>query len=899
MANKDNKLKDLTPLSVNFTDGESPTSQKLEGMMVQAAIGLKSLEYVVGDIYGEDPAFNTWLSSLARDIGDRSEINPTIAPNFVKMNYVQGLTTGRVEHELDFNPVGDLSDLVAGSTDISIIPSQWKTSEAELKIPGDWTVGAGYIENGKHKRSRKLTAHAPSSGGTVVFREMTSGRGSSLEEASDNVIPSIAQAEDEGPFCEVSVADAASNTYLITLPLKTKMYDKTGQSIDFSASNSATAGSHSQYELPPFFFEQNGLDLESDEEDGGNKIIPLNLVQIYDWATKKRVEGIVLLKTTPVDSARRFQLLVQYKPDVLLDINESRYMIVVPGNTITQQLKALSEAVYNNTRNGQDMLRLISHNSLLDLRSSTVNSADRSSFYGTSSIDRNDHSMYVHRNGFTDGDGGAGANILRGSLLVGNTNVGPVDTTHEHMNLLADSFKVLFGNKENGGTIGFEKVVTQVIDHAKGNLTKSWTDNALVIEGSLSDANGTTRNTVLEGNVRTTGDVVLGSSEDNTIFIQGKTYINDEVTLVPRSKIGVIGEEGKTLYDEDEKALIFYNGTDFVSPWKMAGNTVVIGDGVKTFGKFNGKDFTPFAAALADVSALGGHIKVLDGEYNFEGNTLILPVASSLRGSKNSTIKGTANLIQTGSNCGVWNLKLETPETAVVVGGESVSIDNLSVMNAKSAVHLVQHHGYCSVGADMLYTNVGSTVTGAPLSEGRETLSGSVVHFPHNSGGCLDWSEKSIVLREFVALYGAAVALNRGKNSGWGQRGCLEITGTGGLSTNKYLPVSPNLGIGGHINIRSTTGNAFVSVGVSCYNQDYNALSVKWLIIENTKISAGTLENNFFKGIIAGAGAGIDNLPVGTRFVKPFVSVHSNTGMVEVDNFDIFSLGYSRTSLWG
>ena len=50
MAN--DKIKDLTPTDVDFRDGESPTSTKLDGMMQQVHDGIEYLSYAVGDIGG-------------------------------------------------------------------------------------------------------------------------------------------------------------------------------------------------------------------------------------------------------------------------------------------------------------------------------------------------------------------------------------------------------------------------------------------------------------------------------------------------------------------------------------------------------------------------------------------------------------------------------------------------------------------------------------------------------------------------------------------------------------------------------------------------------------------------------------------------------------------------------
>ncbi len=902
MTIKDNKLKDLTPLDVVFFNGESPTSEKLEGMMTQIKVALEYVEAAIGDVYGEDSNFNTWLSSIGRDIGDRSELNPTIAPLYFEDNYIQQLIPGKVEHELDFNPIGDLSSLFIGSLDASVVPGQWKDTVEELLIPGDWTVGAGYIENGKHKRSRKLTTHSPSEGGSVTFTEVTSGRGSSLEESLENVIPNTAQAEDGGPFVSVSLADSASNTYLVTLPTRSKMYDTTKQIVNFSASNTiGAAGVASQYELPPVFFDVSGMDLGADGASTSSQDIPLNLIQIYDWNTKKRVEGILRLQTSPTSSVRKFQFLVQFRPDVLLDVSAGSYMVVVPGNTITQQVKSLSNALYNNTRNGIDMLRLISHKNLIDLRTTTTNHANRSTYYGPSAISNNDHSMYLHRNGFDNSDTGAGGNILRGDILIGNMELGPSDTVHEHMNLLGDSYKLLFANNADGGMIQFDKIISHTIDHAYGGLPLTWTDNALVIQGSLSDADSVTKNLVIDGDIRTKGNVVLGEATDDVIFLQGKTYVNDELTLIPRAKAGITGEEGKMLYDPNEKALLVHNGNEFTSPWKASGYTVVIGDGTNTFGKYNGTDFSVFSAALSEVAALsGGTIKVLDGSYNFLGNTLVLSDNVKVVGSGPKTlISGASTIINpTGNRCGVFDIALDTVGIGILVEGIEFSCDRLTINNAEYPVLVNVANSNSSIGSSIVLNNNTYAITGNNTSSSSIAVMASLDHFPHYSGGCLDWSRKDLIPSQFEQIGGLGVSLNSGASSGWGQRGCLELVNMGTLSTKKFLPVTGKLGIGGHVHIRTSAGAATIYVGVNCYDQDYSFITSRWFILPGVSASSSDLETCYYNGLIAGIGAGAGDLPSGTRFVKPTITLSANSGTVQVDNFDVFSLNYSRAAFW-
>ena len=155
MTYKNDKLRDLTPLTTTFVVGESPTAAKLQGMIRQADSAIEYLENKMGDIAGEEGLYNTWATTLARNIGDYSKLTPAVLPNFEIVSYEQFLELGKTEHELDMIPIGELNDVLDSTMDPCVVPSQFKNSVAELQAPGDWTIEGSYIENGKIKRGRK------------------------------------------------------------------------------------------------------------------------------------------------------------------------------------------------------------------------------------------------------------------------------------------------------------------------------------------------------------------------------------------------------------------------------------------------------------------------------------------------------------------------------------------------------------------------------------------------------------------------------------------------------------------------------------------------------------------------------------------------------------------------
>lgn len=903
MTYKNDKIRDLTPLVTTFIPGESPTAAKLQGMMEQSDKAIAYIENKLGDLAGEEGVFSTWVSTLARNIGDFSKLNPSILPSFEITNYTQNLVAGALEHELDMIPVGELSNLIQSTADSCVVISQYKASENLLESPGDWTISYSYIENGNVKRGRKLVTHSPSEGGYVVFKKVTSGRGSSLEGSVENTIPSLAQAENGGPFVTVETIDSSSKKYLITLPLRNKMYDSLGSVIDFTASNSrSSVGNDSQHELPDFFFGTSGLGLDNNDSEGLPKAIPLNLIKLYDWETKKEVEGIIYLEASPTESSRRYQFVLQTEQDVILDIATGKYVVVVPGNPIVSQLRGLIDSVYNNTGVGADMTRLFSHKNLMNLRTGSVNYTNRSKYYGPSNINNNDHSMYFHRDGFTDTDKGAGGNVIRGHVVVGNTSTGATDTIHENFNVDADSYALYFGNILKGPNIKYAKTKTYTIDHSYGGLPLGLVDAGLWIEGAVSDIDPSRKNIFLEGDIRTSGNIVLGKAASDIIFLQGKTYLNDELTFIPRSTTGVIGEEGKTLYSSDEKSLVFFNGSKWLSPWNLTGYTTVIGDGVNTFGKYNGMSYSVFTSAIAEVSAAGGgKIKVLAGSYNILANRIDVPANVIIEGSGDSTvISGTGTVLRTiGANAGIQNLKINNAAIGILVDSNSCFIKGitfnanaigLSITVNATNFKILENINYVSCTKNQEYTGTSLITTSQLIARSAITYTRSVFD---------DWSNKAEMIKEFIVLAGTPTLTYDPAISGSIGKGGFLITGDGTFVCGKMLPVNLNLGIGGYLNMRRVGSTGTATVGVICYDANYTNIGTRNFLMNSVTLGADTLENSFYKEMMIGlSGYSSISFPTGTRFVQPFITLVSNNGGVEFDSFNIENLGFARVATW-
>jgi hypothetical protein len=114
------KLKSLSPTTVDFYDGESPTATKLEGIATEQKQAIEALEYIIGDPYGYSSIKpNSWINNFSRDLGDRDKLSPLQEPGVILTAYVQNLIAGKNCHELDLIPIGTGAAIISSSTDIN------------------------------------------------------------------------------------------------------------------------------------------------------------------------------------------------------------------------------------------------------------------------------------------------------------------------------------------------------------------------------------------------------------------------------------------------------------------------------------------------------------------------------------------------------------------------------------------------------------------------------------------------------------------------------------------------------------------------------------------------------------------------------------------------------------
>jgi len=898
MAN--DKLRDLTPVNVAYAPGERPTDEKLEGAEVQTKSGLTYLENTIGDAFGESLSSDLmWISNLSRDIGDRSALNPVLKPSISLTSYIQSLTAGENEHEVDLIPVGIGAAIISSSADVSVVPGQFQNTAAELEVPGDWTILGGLSEGGVVKNSRRLITHTPSSGGTVTFTEMTSGRGSAYQGARNNTIPSLGQAELGGPFLSVSLSDAINNIYTIQLPtedtIKDSLYNNTAASL---SNTESSVGTSQQLKLPSWMFDPTGLDMNSDASGGGPKTFPLNSIRIYDYITKKVLDGLLEVTASSTAGNREWEIACTFRSDIILDTVSGQYVLATSGTSLSEMVGALAREVFFHKHAGDDMIRGVKHSDTYGLRTGDLVTSERTDYYGPSNIHNNDHSMYLHRNGYTVTDIGGGGNVMRGHIVIGNTDTGS-EPSHENFNLLDDSYAITFAQLTDGGRAYFNKLRVQNLAEGRGNIPQNFNDTALVIEGSKDNGTSLLKTTYIDGNLRVGADVVLGTDATHDVYISGDIYIKNSMTLIPRTTGGLTPETGMTIYSSTENAPVFWNGTAWVNA-NSIGFAVVVGDGVISFGKYNGTDAATLQAAIADATAQGGgKVKILRGNYNYGATAVTIPSTISVEGEGASTVidaTNTAFVFEALSvHSSLEGVLIQNAAKAISMDGTEHSLGLLDIHSCTVGVELKSATDRISIRPSVRFTNVATKVD-------LQTTNTDIKRSATESVGysqrlyLIDPVDKISQLDKWKRISGTGTLGYVHDTDSVIGKGRFTISGTGLFVFEDYMPVMPSAGIGGYLNIKQTAG-ATATIGYQAYDADLALLTSNGGFIKNSYGLAGSYE--YLQDVcVEEAASGTHKFPIGTRFIRASIDVALNGGTISFDGFNIFPMNFSTITLY-
>lgn len=148
-------------------------------------------------------------------------------------------------------------------------------------------------------------------------------------------------------------------------------------------------------------------------------------------------------------------------------------------------------------------------------------------------------------------------------------------------------------------------------------------------------------------------------------------------------------------------------------------------------------------------------------------------------------------------------------------------------------------------------------------------------------------SQKNTYLYKWIRVSGTGTLSYSDTDQCKMGRGVWTITGNGTWILADYIPAFVEAEMAGYVAFYGTSGNtALFTAGHYGYDANYALLSDNGGFIINNQ--AVTTSWQFFKEFCVGVGVTRDTFSSGTTFIRPRISVTSNTGTVYFDAFNIF-----------
>jgi len=428
-------LRDLFPVSVEFSTGEQPTASKLTGWARQTNNGLNTVAKAIGDLWSDShPLFNStntpvggWaftksgstlgtdqrhlqLLNLARYVGPSSALNPRGLTG-ITSSIVGEVIPSNVNHfYLKFIPKAGtivFSNGVVFATSVGSVGNVNDTGEYYI----DTTTGLITVWD---------TGSSP---GTVSYDVDVSASymGDSYEGASFNVLP------DPNQSVKCTVTGPSGGRYTVALPIIT---DQQADWDDLSVTLDARDDLNylAQLELPGYF---------AAEFTSGDQL-PEGLVGLWDGSAKAFVEGI--------DFFYLNQNSLEVSDDKVLNTGSSQYSVVVVGTDISRTLDSLRSKYRKHIHDGTNGDMRVKHSDLSQLATSSV--TIDSLVYAFTKVNtghpNNDHPQYLHRGGK---DASPLKNAMLGDLLFSATG----EFGSSLFNIANSSYGIRWGKSDSNG----------------------------------------------------------------------------------------------------------------------------------------------------------------------------------------------------------------------------------------------------------------------------------------------------------------------------------------------------------------------------------------------------------------------------------------------------------------
>lgn len=490
------KTRNTFPISVDFFEGELPSSAKLNGLAKQSKQGLSLVEYALGDLWNQSgDSFLTGLldarlmiPNIARYIGAIKYLNPRV-PNLPYIEeYSYTLTATSHEFQLPF-PVHSTSTFV-WETQPSLNTTP-ETSIEDVTGPGQWYLNykTGYVHSYTAVSANINLVYKPGYFDDEGV-EQEGIRGDIGVDAGFNIIPD-AFADPAYNFRGVKIEKLAeADSYKIYLPPRTPLVDsrmlsimppknngyntEQGQADDphvrkfYQTTASPTLAATTEPEAQHYRYNLPKVLTESASWQSGARL-PDGFLYLYDeYGTGTILEGISFFAET-APSPRTWVVVAkganlttwlsstqgasQYSTAALelsdthptfhgylLYPNNGLKLITV-GSDISQAVSELVKTLVDREYNGSDptFKKLISHKDLIE-------TFDPGGDYTASNLVNDDHPQYLHRDGYTVQR--PASNMMLGPLVLSDINGGE--------GTLSNSHELVFGNVFFGPRINWD-----------------------------------------------------------------------------------------------------------------------------------------------------------------------------------------------------------------------------------------------------------------------------------------------------------------------------------------------------------------------------------------------------------------------------------------------------------
>jgi hypothetical protein len=432
-------MKNLFPALVSFITGESPGAVKLNNWAIQEKDAFTELSKAIGNIWNGDNTIQAsgedvhplTFTNLTRAIGNMEMLNPRFIYGDTRTRYANVLPQGETEVDLDFWPqlpsnytaedilsityaTGSGGEEVDASITLDI--GSVKLDPSLLVTDGDWTV-----------YGRTLYTYTPTAGGYFIFDGIWKMQDAAI---SFSVIPCMAQVvATDGMYVQLETIGGESH-YILTTPTCTK---------DYYGNDPHPTIKDTQIPIPKI------------ARYPSETLIPDGLLSLWDLGsppdptTATKIDGVMFY-------GRNDDYSVVAK-NCTLEGNNQRYVLVCAAEGLAYAVAYVRDVLIG-IMDGTSTYAAPAHAALKRLR---FNGTD---IYGNplgwvvpghSRVARNDHTQYLHRNGFDSQDYSALYNAYLGTLLLASIN-----QSNNYLNTDFDSNKIQFGSGA-GPTIYFSQ----------------------------------------------------------------------------------------------------------------------------------------------------------------------------------------------------------------------------------------------------------------------------------------------------------------------------------------------------------------------------------------------------------------------------------------------------------